>query len=77
MKYRWKSWFQPGLQAFGEVGKWNDWLASDKQSHRAGPAIFGSRDIGKHALKYEAAYLMGRNSARAAKSFTMRVQYIF
>jgi hypothetical protein len=77
MKYRWKPWFQPGLQVFGEVGPWNDWLASDKQSHRAGPAIFGSRDIGKHELKYEAAYLLGRNSARAAKSFTMRVQYIF
>jgi hypothetical protein len=77
MKYRWKSWFQPGVQAFGEVGKWNDWLASDKQSHRAGPALFGSRAIGKHELKYEAAYLLGRNSTRAAKSFTMRVQYIF
>jgi hypothetical protein len=77
MKYRWKSWFQPGLQAFGEVGKWNDWLSSDKQSHRAGPAIFGSRDLGKHELKYEAAFLLGRNFVRAANSFTMRVQYIF
>lgn len=77
MKHRWKTWFQPGVQAFGEVGKWDDWLASNKQSHRAGPAFFGSRNIGKHELKYEAAYLLGRNSARAAKSFTMRVQFIF
>ena len=77
MKYRWKSWFQPGLQAFGEVGPWDDWLASDQQSHRIGPAFFGSRAIGKQEFKYEAAYLMGRNATRAAKSFVMRAQYIF
>jgi hypothetical protein len=76
-KYRWTAWLQPGVQAFGEVGKWNDWLASDKQSHRVGPAVFGSRDIGQHQLKYEAAYLLGRNGGRAAKSFTMRAQFIF
>ncbi|HEU4843221.1 MAG TPA: hypothetical protein VFT05_03055 [Burkholderiaceae bacterium] len=77
VKHRWKSWFQPGLQAFGEVGKWNDWLPLNRQSHRAGPAIFGSRDIGGKELKYEAAYLIGRNDGRAAKSFTMRLQYLF
>lgn len=77
VKQRWKSWFQPGLQAFGEVGTWNDWLPRKQQSHRAGPALFGSREIGGQELKYEAAYLVGRNSARAAKSFTMRVQLIF
>jgi len=77
LKHRWKSWFQPGLQAFGEVGKWNDWLPHDQQSHRAGPAIFGSRPIGKQELKYEAAYLLGRNSGRAGKTFSMRAQLIF
>lgn len=77
VKHRWKSWFQPGIQAFGEVGKWNDWLPSRRQSHRAGPAVLGHYDLGGHELKYEAAWLIGRNSARAAKSFTMRVQYAF
>jgi hypothetical protein len=77
LKHRWKSWFQPGLQAFGEVGKWNDWAPSNEQSHRAGPAVFGSALIGKQELKYEAAYLLGRNDGRAAKTFSMRVQYIF
>jgi hypothetical protein len=73
IRQRWKSWFSPGLQGFGEMGKWNDWLPSNQQSHRAGPAFFG------HAgrFKYEAAYLFGKNSARAANSFSMRVQYIF
>ena len=77
VKHNWKPWFQPGVQAFGEVGKWNDWLPYDRQSHRAGPMIYGHRDIGKQEVKYEFAYLIGRNSARAAKSFSMRVQYIF
>ena len=77
MKYRWKSALQPGIQAYGEVGQWNHWLASGQQSHRAGPALFGSREIGKHELKYEAAYLIGRNYGRAAKTFSMRAQYIF
>ncbi|MES2017717.1 MAG: hypothetical protein V4484_14595 [Pseudomonadota bacterium] len=77
LKYRWKRWLQPGLQAFGEVGKWNDWLPANQQAHRVGPAVFGSRPIGTHTLQYEAAYLMGRNGARTAHSFTMRAQYIF
>ena len=77
VKHNWKPWFQPGLQAFGEVGKWNDWSPYKQQSHRAGPVVYGHRDIGRQEVKYEFAYLIGRNSARAAKSFSMRVQYIF
>jgi hypothetical protein len=77
MKYRSKSAIQPGIQAYGEVGQWDHWLPSNQQSHRAGPALFGSRYFGKHELEYEAAYLIGRNEARAAKTFSMRAQYIF
>ncbi|MES2264031.1 MAG: hypothetical protein V4724_36385 [Pseudomonadota bacterium] len=78
VKQRWKSWLQPGVQGFGEVGKWNDWLPKRRQSHRAGPALFGSREAGAgRELKYEAAWLLGKNAGRSAKSFTMRLQYIF
>ena len=77
MKHRWKSYFQPGLQAFGELGKWNDWLPANQQSHRIGPAFFGSTQIGKQVLVYEAAYLMGKNEGHAANTFSMRAQYIF
>lgn len=80
VKHNWKPWFQPGLQAFGEVGKWNDWLPYKQQSHRAGPMIYGHRDIGhggQREIKYEFAYLFGKNTARAANSFSMRVQLIF
>jgi hypothetical protein len=77
VKHNWKPWFQPGVQAFGEVGKWNDWSPYKQQSHRAGPMVGGHTDIGRQELKYEFAYLIGRNSARAAKSFSMRAQLIF
>lgn len=78
IKQRWKSWLEPGVQGFGEVGKWNDWLPSERQSHRAGPAVFGSVAMGPaQEIKYEAALLIGKNSGRSARSFTMRVQYLF
>jgi hypothetical protein len=64
VKQRWKRWLAPGLQGFGEM---------KQHSHRAGPAVFG--ELGQ--VKYEAAYLFGKNSGRAANSFTMRVQYFF
>lgn len=78
VKHRWKSWFQPGIQGFGELGKWNGWLPHKRQSHRAGPAVIGGREVGAgRELKYEAAWLIGKNSARSAQSFTLRLQYIF
>jgi hypothetical protein len=78
VKQRWKSWLQPGVQGFGEVGKWNGWLPEKQRSHRLGPALFGTLGMGAgQEIKYDAALLVGRNSARTAKSFTLRVQYIF
>jgi hypothetical protein len=77
-RYRWKPKLQFGAQGFGELGEWNHWLPRSEQSHRAGPALFGSWDLGDaHEWKYEAAYLVGTNSARNAKSVTMRIQYTF
>jgi hypothetical protein len=71
-----------GIQGFGELGKWNDWDDAGHQSHRVGPALFGSWFLGKNhgdprELRYEAAYLIGKNAGRNAKSFTMRLQYAF
>lgn len=78
VKYRWIEKLQFGAQGFGEVGQWNEWLPRARQSHRAGPALFGSWDLGGgHEWKYEAAYLAGTNSARNARSVAMRIQYAF
>ena len=78
VKYRWTGKLQFGAQGFGEMGEWNHWLPRNQQSHRAGPALFGNWDLGgQREWKYEAAYLIGKNSARNAKSVTMRIQYAF
>lgn len=78
LRYHGNAALQFGAQGFGEVGKWNDWLPRKDQSHRAGPAVFGSLPMGgRQVLRYEAAYLIGTNAAHNAKSVTMRVQYAF
>jgi hypothetical protein len=78
VKYRWIEKLQFGVQGFGEMGQWNDWLPREKQSHRAGPVVAGNWHLaGGHEWKYEAAYLIGKNSARNAKSVAMRIQYVF
>lgn len=78
IKYRWREKLQWGVQGFGEVGEWNHWLPRAQQSHRAGPALFGSWPLGgRQELKYEAALLVGKNAARHATTFSTRVQYAF
>jgi hypothetical protein len=84
IRQHWKPLLNFGVQGFGELGQWDNWDDSSRQSHRIGPALFGSWFIGKRRgesvpreLRYEAAYLIGKNSGRNAKSFTMRVQYAF
>ncbi|MES2760239.1 MAG: hypothetical protein V4693_22915 [Pseudomonadota bacterium] len=78
VKYRWVEKLQFGVQGFGEMGEWNSWLPRGQQSHRAGPALFGSWDLGGgREWKYETAYLVGTNSARNAKSVAMRIQYVY
>lgn len=64
VRQRWLPGLAFGAQGFGE---------RRAHSRRAGPALFG--EAGR--FKYEAAYLFGRNSGRAANSFTLRVQYFF
>jgi hypothetical protein len=78
VRHRWIGKLQLGLQGFGELGEWNNWLPRAQQSHRAGPALFGTWNAGGgHEWKYEAAYLIGTNSARNAKSVATRIQYSF
>jgi hypothetical protein len=78
IRQHWKPLLNYGIQGFGELGQWDNWDDSDRQSHRIGPALFGSWFITKtRELRYEAAYLIGKNAGHNAKSFTMRVQYAF
>jgi hypothetical protein len=69
--------FAIGAQAFGELGKWNDWEPRDEQSHRAGPAIFGKVKLGgREQIKYNAAWLFGANAA-ARNTFRLQAEYEF
>ena len=70
--------FEYGLQGFGGTGPWNDWDASDDQSHKVGPAIFGRFAAGGHqAIKYNAAWLFGVSDAAPDNTFRMQVEYEF
>ena len=78
VRQHWEPLFNFGLQGFGELGRWDNWNSTATQSHRAGPAVFGTWYLpDTHKLLYEAAYLVGKNAGRSARSFTMRVQYAF
>jgi hypothetical protein len=78
IKHRWHPALQFGLQGFGELGQWDHWAPRDRQSHRAGPAIFGSVPIGgKQALIYQAAILKGQIYGSNGTMFSARVQYAF
>ncbi|MGZ3159687.1 MAG: hypothetical protein ACXU7D_08580 [Burkholderiaceae bacterium] len=77
-KYRWHPKLQPGLQGFGELGKWDHWAPRNQQSHRFGPALFGTFELGgKQVLRYDVAYLIDANDAQHSKTFRTRIQYEF
>jgi hypothetical protein len=78
IKHRWLPRLQFGLQGFGELGTWNHWDPADQQSHRAGPAIFGSVPVGNGTtLLYQATILLGSTYGRNGNMFSMRMQYAF
>ena len=69
--------FAVGVQAFGEMGKWNHWEPREEQSHKAGPAIFGKVKLeGRQAIRYNAAGLLGANAA-PRNTFRLQAEYEF
>ncbi len=81
-RYRLQKEFAVGFQAFGDLGRWNDWASTRQQGHRIGPAIFGKIALDSHqAIKYNAAYLVGRNriddGAYRGNTFRMQAEYEF
>jgi len=78
IKHRWRPALQFGLQGFGELGQWDDWAARERQSHRAGPAIFGTLPLGtQRSVIYQAAILKGQINGRNGTMFSSRVQLAF
>jgi hypothetical protein len=68
-----------GVQAFGEMGKWNHWEPRDEQEHRIGPAVFGKVKLGegRQALRYNAAVLFGETRATPKTTFRLQAEYEF
>ena len=77
-KYRWKPELEFGVQAFGDMGRFDNWAPRDEQSHRMGPAIFGKLPLGgRQAIKYNAAWLMGTSQAAPDNTLRLQVEYEF
>ena len=66
-----------GAQGFGELGPWDDWAPHDLQSHRAGPALFGSIGVGPGTIGWQAAYLVGKTYGQRGQMLSFRVKYDF
>jgi hypothetical protein len=77
VRHRWRPWLHFGAQGFGELGEWDDWAPRAKQSHRAGPALFGSVPLGERTLGWQAAWLTGSTYARHGHMFTARLKLDF
>jgi len=77
VRHRWKPWLHFGAQGFGELGPWDHWSPRDEQSHRAGPALFGTVRLSQGAIAWQVAYLTGSIYAQHGNMFSMRVKYDF
>ena len=78
VRYRWRPPLHFGLQGFGELGPWDHWAPRDQQSHRAGPAVFGTVPFGeRQALHWQGAYLVGSIYGRHGDMLTLRALYTF
>lgn len=84
LKYQWQLRYRAlrglhlGAQGFGELGPWNDWLPTEQQSHRAGPALFGNLPLGSGTeLDWQTAVLWGKVYGHDARMFTLRAKVAF
>jgi hypothetical protein len=78
VKYRASSAFEYGVQAFGDLGRWDRWAPSGEQSHRLGPAVFGKFRVGEHEmLRYNAAWLAGLDKGAPDNTFRVQAEYEF
>jgi len=78
VKHHWNFPVDFGLQGFGDVGTWNHWAPHDQQSHRLGPALFGSIHLGEEReLKYNAGLLFDVSDGQSATTFRAQAIYVF
>jgi FTR1 family protein len=70
--------FEPGFEAYGDFGDVNKWGIRRDQTQQAGPAVFGSFNMGPgQKLRYEAGLLFGLNAATPGASLKWLLEYEF
>lgn len=78
VKYSWHPALDFGAQGFGDAGELRHFAPRPEQSHIAGPAIFGKFALGnRHAIRYNAAYLVDLGDKLHNKTFRTQVEYEF
>jgi hypothetical protein len=76
LKWRGDRRFEPGLQAFGTLGRTNDF--GHQTSGNIGPALFGQFNTGARSkLKYDAAVLFGLNNNTPDTTLRFQLEYEF
>jgi hypothetical protein len=76
--YHLKNGMDIGVQAFGDMGEWNHWLASSEQSHRIGPMAAGKIRLGgRNQIRWNAAWLFGVTHASPDNQFRLQAEYEF
>jgi len=79
MQYRWRRdpRLEPGMEIYGELGEFGEFGSLEEHGHEAGPALFGRVPLGRGALRYEAAWLIGLTDEAAAQTVRFLLEYEF
>lgn len=79
LRYRFRPWLQPAIEAYGEPGEFADLKPSSEQAHQLGPVLIGKLPMGglPGKLKYEVGYLFGLTSGSPQGSIKWRLEYEF
>lgn len=78
-KWRVNSKFEPGIEAYGQLGKVGNFNSSSQQIHQLGPVITGGFMLGAglKKLKYELGYLFGLTSASPNGVLKLNLEFEF
>jgi hypothetical protein len=79
LQYRWRRdpRLEPGIEVYGGLGEFGEFGSLDEHGHEAGPAVFGRVPLGRGALRYEAAWLIGLTDEAAAQTVRFLLEYEF